>query len=280
MMGDPVTLADTRVQELEAASGERYRLSLWTPPGEPPPRGWPAIHVLDANALFATFVEALKRSSRRPDATGIAPAAVVGIAHAGDALFATERRFRDYTFGPSVHVDKTDVGGGEAFAAFLDDRVSVDMASLAPLDPDRRILFGHSLAGYFVLQMLLRHRQAFETFVAISPSIWWDESSLRQRLAALDDSRARVFMAVGEWESVLPPWQRDIPGREALLARRRERRMVERARDMAGELETRLGRERVTFQEFPQEDHASVLMVAIQRALRFALPPKRGGGTA
>ncbi|MDH4572551.1 alpha/beta hydrolase [Salinicola acroporae] len=270
----PVTLANARSHEITSTTGARYRISLWTPPGEPPPAGWPAIFVLDANALFATFVETLMRSSRRPDATGIAPAAVIGIAHAGDELFATERRFHDYTFGPSPLASVDQTGGGEAFTAFVTDQLMTAIDALAPLDAARRLLFGHSLAGYFVLQVLMRYPRAFHTFAAISPSIWWDELSLRERLDTIDDPQARVMIAVGEWESEVPPWQRRKPGYERLVARRRERRMVARAQAMAGDLQSRLGSDRVVFHHFPEEDHASVLMVAIQRTLRFALCPQ------
>jgi predicted alpha/beta superfamily hydrolase len=113
----------------------------------------------------------------------------------------------------------------------------------------------------------------FETYVAISPSIWWDEAGLLAGVQSLHGAPVRVFLAVGEWEEALPPWQRGAPGAAAIEARRRERRMVGRARALADALADVLGEERVSFVAFPDEDHASVVPGAIARALRVALRP-------
>ena len=105
MSGDwlAVELPGARTRRWPArANGQAYRISVWVPPGTPPPGGFPTICVLDANALFGTFVELVRRSSRRPDATGIVPTAVVGIAHDGDDLFAEALRRRDFTAGPAA----------------------------------------------------------------------------------------------------------------------------------------------------------------------------------
>lgn len=272
MSHPPVTLADTQARELHAtANGSRYRISLWIPPGEPPTGGWPVIYVLDANALFATFVEALQRGSYRPQATGIETAAVVGVAHAEDSLYVPERRYRDYTFGPSRLATASQSGGGEAFLSFIVDELMPGLHEELALNGSRRVLFGHSLAGYFVLHALMARPGAFRTYAAISPSIWWDETGLRERMPAVAGYAARAFIAVGEWESEGAPWQRHEPGHARMMQRRRERRMVDKAQTMAQDLGKLLGENRVTFHNFPNEDHASVLMVAIQRTLRFVM---------
>ena len=84
------------------------------------------------------------------------------------------------------------------------------------------------------------------------------------------DALPRVFLAVGEWEEAVPPWQRQHPGYEQLVARRAQRRMVASARELAADLARWLDASRVAFRLFPEEDHASILMVAVQRTLRFA----------
>jgi predicted alpha/beta superfamily hydrolase len=273
---------------MRSAGGLEYRVTVWLPPGEPPEGGFPAIYVLDANALFGTFVEALRRSSRRFDATGIHPAAVIGIAH-DDALIAeNDLRQRDFTAGPPADgvarpaFKAGSVGGAPAFLAFLADELAPQLRRELPLAAARQALFGHSLAGHFVLRALAARPDAFRTWAAISPSIWWDEAGLRAALAAAlkpgdavapqasQNGGPRVFMAVGEWEDAVPPWQRSHPGHEQLVARRAERRMVASAQSLSADLSAWLGPERVVFRLFPEEDHASILMIAVQRVLRFA----------
>jgi len=272
----PVALPGTQARRVRAASsGAAYRVGVWLPPGDPPPGGFPALYLLDANALFGTFVEAVRRSSRRPDATGIGPAAVIGIAHEGDALYDEAQRRRDFSFGPPAQEAPPaagSVGGAPAFLSFLADELAPALRAELPLDGARQTLFGHSLAGHFVLQALARRPGAFRTWAAVSPSLWWDETGLRAQLAATLPAQrgARVFMAVGEWEGEIPPWQREAPGYEQLVARRAQRRMVESAQALAQDLRGWMPDGELLFRVFPEEDHASVLMIAAQRALRFS----------
>lgn len=261
------------------ANGTAYRVMVWCPEGEPPPDGFPAVYVLDANALFGTFVEAVRRSSRRTDATGIGPTAVIGIAHDSADLFANAQRQRDYTVGPPAHgaaPTAEQMGGAMDFLSFIADELILQLRRELPLSAARQTLFGHSLAGQFVLQALASRPQVFAHWAAISPSVWWDEAGLRAKLAALAAARCgqpgsapRLFLAVGEWEEAVPPWQRQQPGYAQLVARRAQRRMVGSVRDLAALLTAHWGAERVRFHVFADEDHASILMVAVQRVLRF-----------
>ncbi|RYF80035.1 MAG: alpha/beta hydrolase [Comamonadaceae bacterium] len=275
-----VKLPGSQVRRLHAASnGQHYRISLWLPPGEVPAGGFPAIYVLDANALFGTFVEGVRRSSRRPDATGVVPTAVIGIAQedtdGSQPLYAEALRRRDFTAGPPADEPAPaagTVGGAPAFLQFLVDELAPALRAEMPLNAARQTLFGHSLAGHFVLQALAARPDAFRNWAAISPSIWWDEPDLRARLTAAlpHASHPRLFMAVGEYEGEVPPWQRTQPGYEQLVARRAKRQMVASTQALAAELGPRFGEGEFVLRVFPEEDHASILMIATQRALRFS----------
>lgn len=256
-------------------NGAAYQVSIWTPIGEPPAGGWPVVYVLDAKAMFATFVEAIQRSGRRPDATGIGMAAVVGIAHGDERLFATEHRYRDYTFEPSSLAESKQAGGGAAFLSFIVDQLAPELATEFGFNTERQSLFGHSLAGYFVLNALATRPDAFRHFSAISPSVWWQPKALSHRLQALNqDALAHlsgVLIAVGEWEGQPAPWLQGAIGTEGLavlMQRRGERQMIEQASATAELLRPVLG-VRLSFRCFPEEDHASILMIAIQRTLRL-----------
>lgn len=274
-----VELPGTQVRRLRAAAnGQNYRISIWVPPGEAPAGGFPAIYVLDANALFGTFVEGIRRSSRRPDATGVVPTAVIGIAQeeadGSQPLYAEALRRRDFTAGPPADEAPPPagtVGGAHAFLSFIVDELAPALRAELPLNRTRQTLFGHSLAGQFVLQALAARPDAFRHWAAISPSIWWDEADLRTRLSSAlpHASHPRLFMAVGEYEGEVPPWQRAQPGYEQLVARRAKRQMVASAQALAAELGPRFGEGEFTFRVFPEEDHASILMIAAQRTLRF-----------
>lgn len=267
-----VSGAQTRLMRAES-NGRSYQISVWIPAAPPPSQGFPVIYVLDANALFGTFVEAIRRSSRRQDATGIGPAVVVGIGWPEADLYAPQLRQMDYTAGPAAGADAKSngqVGGASGFLSFIEEQLMPELSQQFGLDRSRQTLFGHSLAGFFALHALLERPRLFQTVAAISPSLWWDADSLRARLNRLTDSDVRVFMAVGEWEDALPPWQRNTPQAEHAMQRRAQRQMVAQARQFAQELQDVVGTGRLVFHEFPEEDHMSILMIATQRALRFA----------
>lgn len=271
-------MSDSLMREYIAFdSGAAYQVSIWTPEGEAPEGGWPVVYVLDAKAMFATFVEAIQRSGRRPDATGIGMAAVVGIAHGGERLFATEHRYRDYTFEPSPLIGSELCGGGADFLAFISDQLAPALAGEFGCNSARQTLFGHSLAGYFVLNALALRPDAFRHFSAISPSVWWHPEALSDRLQALDhDALAHlsgVLIAVGEWEGQPAPWLLGSAGLGAaelttLIARRKDRQMIAQASAVAELLRPVLA-ERLSYRCFPEEDHASIVMIAIQRTLRL-----------
>src|SRR5699024_1886999 len=108
---------------------------------------------------------------------------------------------------------------------------------------------------------------------AISPSLWWNEARLSSELSAAPLTGQRVFMASGEWEATLSPWQQRQPQAPTMRERRARRALPERCSRLATQLVQRPGSGEVVYQQFPDEDHASVIMVATARALRFASAP-------
>lgn len=265
----PFSLPGTRSLVLDRKdAGGACRIDIAIPDAPPPDSGWPAVVLLDAAGCFATCVEAVRRMGRRPDATGVSPLVVIGIS---SVVPDNPRRQHDLT---STRADKTNSGGAPAFLAFIEDQAKPRVAEIVPLDPARQTLFGHSLAGYFTLWVLAHHPEAFRTYAAISPSIWWDPEHLAEALSALSVHDRNLLLCLGAWEDELPPWQRAAPGSADVMARRRARRMVERARALAEQLQPVLGPERVQFRLLPEEDHASVISAAIPRMLRLASLPR------
>lgn len=254
--------------------GDRYRVDVALPEGPPPRDGWPCVYLLDAWGAFGTSVEAMRRMSRRPDATGVSPTVIVGISSPEEG-YDVRRRQRDFTT-PRAKVDPTkvdsssDEGGAAAFLAFLEDAVKPFALGRYAVDARRQTLFGHSLGGYFALWTLVERPAAFRNYASISPSIWWDREALLSRVPRLAGVAARVLLAVGEWEEALPPWQLASPGSAEVAARRKDRGMIAHARELAEALERALGSESVRFRLLPDEDHVSIVSAALPRTLRLA----------
>lgn len=279
----PFALPRTDVRTMRAANGAEYRVLVAWPAEPAPPAGYPTIYLLDANATFGTLVEAVRTRSRRPESTGVAPALVVGVGYPVDEPYDRARRTFDFTAGPPAlgggpeSAPRHATGGAEQFRAFLEQVLVPAIERDFAADPARRALVGHSLGGLFVLETLLadRHdeRRVFRGHVAVSPSLWWDRDRLlagAERLAR-DGADVDVVLSVGEYEETLAPWQ-TFGGREEAerVARRRaERGMVSDLRALADRLAAGAERGvRVWHETIAGEDHASVVPVALGRALR------------
>jgi len=73
-----------------------------------------------------------------------------------------------------------DSGGADTFLEFIRDELFPEIESTYRAQP-YRILVGHSLAGLFTLHALLDATEMFQAYVAIDPSLWWDDQLLVRR---------------------------------------------------------------------------------------------------
>ncbi len=286
----PVAIPESEVWRLDSATGDEYRIFVARPMGAQPEGGYPVIFVLDANATFGTVTEAIRLRARRPDVTGVVPTLVVGIAYPTTGPFDRTRRTFDFTAGPAAEPELAAqagdtgarTGGADAFRALIMDLVP-RVAAAFPIDPSRLTLFGHSLGGYFVLRTLLESPGAFQSYVAASPSVWWERQGLLDRIDALrprlhaTGSPTRVLLTVGEYEEKLAPGEIEHEGAVRIAERRGSRAMVSHARTLAERLlSLNDARLTVRFEEFPGEDHASSLLRTINVFPRFVLAGRGG----
>jgi predicted alpha/beta superfamily hydrolase len=272
-----VTLPETGWRVLTHADA-RYILRVAWPSDTPPPAGFPVIYLLDAAVSFATTVECVRARSHRPDATAVPPAVVVGLSL--DSPRDHQRRTWDFTPADLSRPDDdevpagTAIGGANALLDFLATDVVASVEREWPIDPTRRTLLGHSLSAFFVLHALFARPTLFEAYVAASPSIWWDPTGVTTRAAALARNPPqpvpRVLLTAGEYEQAPAPWQPPGSWTAEAIARRQRRQMVShvtRLGETLAPLATRGGVVRTLV--FPGEDHASVVPLTINQALRF-----------
>jgi predicted alpha/beta superfamily hydrolase len=269
-------------------NGRTYRVKFVVPPSAPPSGGYPVIYVLDGGYFFGTFAEAVQHHAAANEGE---PAVVVGITY---PLESTANVRRLYDLSPTNPPDKdkvrmkelpldADYGGAGAFFDVIENEIRPRITKEAAINPDRSILFGWSLGGLFVLHTLFTHPEAFQTYIALSPSIWWDhkillkeEPGFERRIAGQEIS-PRVFIGVGGLEQVLP--KGPLPGgftKIEMQRVQREGRMVDNARDLSVRLSGLNGRSGYGFKShvFKDETHNSVPWAAIEPILDFALPSR------
>ncbi|BBW98228.1 alpha/beta hydrolase [Geobacillus sp. FSL W8-0032] len=260
------TIPRTKQRVMYSHYGNReYRIFVAQPDADPPPLGFPVIYVLDANSVFGTMVEAMRVQAGRPDRTGVVPAVIVGIGYPTEKPFSPAR-FYDFTMSvPESELparpDGTawpEMGGAEAFLEFIETELKPEIQRELPVDRTKQAIFGHSLGGLFVLQVLFTKPTAFRTYIAGSPSIHWSKQLLleaEQRFVARithETLNVDVLLAAGE------------------LERSHKSRINAHAEELVKRLSafTDFG-VYVEFQEFAGEGHVTVLPALISRALRF-----------
>ena len=68
-------------------------------------------------------------------------------------------------------------GGGGNFMNFIENELIPHIDSIYPTAP-YRIFSGHSLGGLTVINTLLNNTQLFNAYIAIDPSLWWNNQTL------------------------------------------------------------------------------------------------------
>lgn len=256
--------------------GRRFELSMWLPGLPAPASGYPVIWLLDPHNAFATLVETVRNHERM-----FGPVIVVGVGYPDPDEF--QSRVRDLT--PGASADE----GCEALLRLITDELRPLVADYG-IAAGRQALFGHSLGGLFVLNTLFGAPAAFDTYVAASPSIWWNDAAILARLPGVGETLAahpgtrRLLMTVGGLESTVSPEEIAIArsdGIPDLSERKAKNRMVERATALAGALQGCSPQLTCRFVVFHEETHNSVIPAYIGRGARFALsgwfPPNEGG---
>ncbi|HMC87090.1 MAG TPA: alpha/beta hydrolase-fold protein [Chitinophagaceae bacterium] len=81
-------------------------------------------------------------------------------------------------------------GAGEKFVSFLKNELIPHIDS-AYHTSTYRILIGHSLGGLTVMNVLINHTNLFNAYVAIDPSMWWDNKKLL--IQAKEAMKEKIF---------------------------------------------------------------------------------------
>ena len=240
--------------------GRNFRVYVLAPvEAEPPKHGYPIFYTTDANGMFETLAQtAVVQAHYRPW-SHVPPAILVGIDHDSDDLYHPARQ---HDLAPprkdgKRKGKKREDGGADDLLDFILKDLKPRLDKTYRIDHDRQTLFGHSRGGLFVLHTLFTRPKAFQTYVAASPAIWWNDHQLLdsrdEYLEHLkkDAPRPRVMILVGAEET---------------------KEMNKDAKAMAKALNA--GGQPTVFRRYEDENHISVIPPSVSAAVRFALGEK------
>ena len=136
---------------------------------------YPILYLLDGDSHFHSVTGMITQLSTVNGNTVLPEMIVVGIPNTD--------RLRDLT--PSHVGDSSNTsGGGEPFITFLYKELIPYIDSKYPTSP-YRTLVGHSFGGLTVVNALINHPANFDNYLAIDPSLWWDDQKLFKKSIAV-----------------------------------------------------------------------------------------------
>lgn len=163
--------------------GEDRPLVISTPAGAADSGDrFPVVYLLDGPGHLLHTAGTIQHLSR----TGfLPPMIVIGIGNTD--------RMRDLT--PTA-VEGRPSGGGGKLLEFMEKELIPWVESRYSTSP-YRVFVGHSLGGLMVVHSLLNEPDMFQAYLAISPSLWWDERKLlgaaTEGLSRRDDWKSTQF---------------------------------------------------------------------------------------
>jgi predicted alpha/beta superfamily hydrolase len=229
---------------------ETRRINVYTPPGYGAAGAtrYPVLYMPDGGLkedfphIATTLDTAIRAGEMRP-------LLLVGIEN-------TERR-RDMTGPTGVEEDRKiapRVGGSAAFRRFIADELMPEVRRRYR-GSDETAIIGESLAGLFIVETFFLQPELFDTYIALSPSLWWNNEELvrqaGERLKAPPDLRKTLYLSSADED--------DIASAAARLAE------VLRARAPAG----------LRWQYKPRPDlrHDNIYRASSPQVLRELFPP-------
>lgn len=190
---EPVPPHETFMIE-SAVLKETRRINVYMPPGYAAAGDtrYPVLYMPDGGLqedfphLATTIDTAIRAGEMRP-------LILVGIEN-------TERR-RDMTGPTEVEEDKKiapRVGGSAAFRRFIADELIPEVRRRVR-GSDETAIVGESLAGLFIVETFFLQPELFDTYIALSPSIWWNNEEMMrkaaERLKARPELRKTLYLS-------------------------------------------------------------------------------------
>ncbi|MEN9865045.1 MAG: hypothetical protein RL748_635 [Pseudomonadota bacterium] len=229
---------------------EQRRINVYFPPGyhDKPDKRLPLM-VMPDGGIGEDFLHVAGLLQIGSINETMRPLLLVGIEN-------TERR-RDLT-GPTENAEDKKVakrvGGSAAFRAFIRDELLPHIEKHYRVT-DERALVGESLAGLFVVETFLLEPDLFQHYIAIDPSLWWNDKKLLASSGAHLSKHARLDKRLYFTTS----GQQGMP-------------------ELSQSLAETLGKVAPAgvqwhYEQMPQETHATIYHPAALKAFRMAFKP-------
>lgn len=176
--------------------GEKRALRIFTPASYNSAKDsyptFPVLYLLDGTDHYVHvtgLVDYLARKGRIP------PMIVVAIGNTKRTRDLTPTHTLRSANGKEHDALESSGGAGKFFEFIRDELIPYVERNyrVAPF----RILNGHSFGGLFAIKVLLESPQTFQAYVAVSPSLWWDQQVMLKSSGPIGGRRQYLYLSVG-----------------------------------------------------------------------------------
>ena len=181
-----------------AVLGEERTILVRVPNGyETNKLRYPVLYMTDGNAHIGhtgSTVEFLARNGRMSEMI------VVGIVNTDRTRDLSPTHVKTTVGGGGTALQFPTSGGGDKFLKFIETELIPEIEKRYRTHP-YRILAGHSLGGLFAIHAMISRPELFNSYVAVSPALQWDNQVVVKRtedfLKARKEWDGMLFMALG-----------------------------------------------------------------------------------
>lgn len=176
--------------------GEERTILVRTPTGyETSSQRYPVLYMTDGDGHIGhtgATVQFLARNGRMSELI------VVGITNTDRTRDLSPTRVK--TTNPDGNLQFPTSGGGDKFLKFIETELIPDMEKRYRVAP-YRILTGHSLGGLFVVHAMLSRPELFNSYIAVSPALQWDNQVAVKRaedfFKARKELNGTLYVSIG-----------------------------------------------------------------------------------
>lgn len=145
---------------------------------------YPVVYLLDAPSHFHSVTGMIHQLGNNV----LPEMIVVGIQNTDRTRDLTPTHTTSSPYGQTPEMLKNS-GGGDNFLRFIEKELMPHIDSNYPAAP-YKMFIGHSYGGLLVMHTLMHKPGMFNSYIALDPSIWWDDQVLaRQAISALQQNK-------------------------------------------------------------------------------------------
>ncbi|MCC9168991.1 alpha/beta hydrolase-fold protein [Pontibacter harenae] len=164
------------------------------------PKRYPVLYLLDGDWHFQSVTGLLHFLSSENGASIVPEMIVVAVVNTDRTRdFTPTSSTKDWNGNEQRYLRNS--GGGNKFTSFLEKELIPYIDSKYPTE-QYRMLVGHSFGGLLVVNTLVEKPALFNAYVAIEPSLWWDDKVvLKKAVTAIQKDRIgnrKLFLAVAD----------------------------------------------------------------------------------